>query len=402
VPESDLSRFFLVVPPGFEELAERELVSRRFYSLTDTSSVKIKKVKGGLEIECPQELSLALNRFSRLGTRVLMRLAEFRCRDFPKLFKRIQSVPWHEFIRGDGSTGGGGKGDPTFSVEVSARKSRLMNQKRIAEAVSDGVKKSLRGHAGKKAAPGMTPTEIYVRFEDDMAQISLDTSGEALFKRGYKTLEALAPLRENFAAGLFFALWDFAGRPLNYQLVDPLCGSGTFLTEGGLFWSEPPARNFDFQKWFTGEIPRLIPPFTDKNNKVLESRNEVFGFDRHPEALRLAEENLRAAGLVQFSLQQKDFLKEPVTLPSLNADAGPEWQKTVRLGIANPPYGVRIQLPAPPAEFYARLIGAFESLECQAFGFIVPREHLKHLPKSANQVKFSNGGLDVTFVIYKA
>lgn len=369
-----MHKFFLVVPPGFEKLAEAELAWRG-YELSPVS-----QTKGGIEYELPFDQGLSLNLQSRIGTRVLMRLMEFRCRDFPKLFNKVRDYSWESFI--------GKKG---FHVEVSARRSRLMNKKRIANTVSEAIEKSLKSKSLAEREDGVG---IFVRFEDDQAQLSLDTSGLGLFKRGYKTLEALAPIRENLAFGLFFALYKAAGCPPEVSLVDPLCGSGTFLCEAALTTAPVrPREEYGFSPWFQ---EKLWEPA-----KLSSPIKYIYGFDRHPDALRLAQENITHATnskMTNVFLAQKDFLRDDLSqvaeIRSSKEHSGP------LLGIANPPYGVRVALPAPPAEFYARLMGAFESLNCDHFGFIVPKTHLKHLPKPSCRLDFSNGGIDVSFFIF--
>lgn len=374
-------KFFAIVPPGFEKLAIRELEARGYFSPAPENVLR-----GGIELELPIPSGYELNRESHLAVRVLERLEKWRCRDFPKLFNKTQSVTWEKWVTGE------------FEVEVSAHKSRLMNKKRIAETVEKGVKARLKKHPAKKslAKTPQPPLKIFVRFNNDEVEMSLDTSGDALFKRGYKTLEdAVAPLRENLAAAVFWSLYEKSGRPQNVTLIDPTCGSATLLTEAKSFFGPKPARDYAFEQW--SKTATVKPQSVVSMPKPTVT---AVGFDRDASTLKQAVQNGENLG-VKIHLSQADFLKVETkdVLAFIDAFESKD-SPAFRIGIANPPYGERIQWPVPPKQFYAGLISFFKASGCQVYGFIVPRQKARDLPQAQLKVDFENGGIPVSLMVY--
>lgn len=337
--------YFLIVPPGFETLAVEELQAKGLLS-TDKGfdPSLIRYFRGGVELDLEPRDGERLNQFSRIATRVLKRLTRFRCRDFPKLFNKTKEIQWSNHLKSD------------FSLSVSAGTSRLMNKKRIAATVSEAIEK--QGFNWVEDAA----TCVYVRFENDEVEFSLDLSGEALFKRGYKELSAKAPIRENLAAGLFFKLLKEVLPAKNIEVVDLTCGSGTLLTEAALLFEPPVVK----RGW---------------------------GFDMDPAALDGAAKNLsRIKTGAEISFAKVDFLTESVQIVEKQ---GP------RIGVSNPPYGKRVRFPAPPKKFYERLEAAYREADCEIFGFIVPVAYSTLAPHPVEKLLFKNGGLDVVFHIYR-
>lgn len=374
-------KFFAIVPPGFEKLAIRELEARGYLSPAPENVLR-----GGIEYELPLQAGYDLNRQSHLAVRVLERLEKWRCRDFPKLFNKTQSVSWEKWVTGE------------FEVEVSAHKSRLMNKKRIAETVEKAVKARLKKHPAKKslAKTPQPPLKIFVRFNNDEVEMSLDTSGDALFKRGYKTLEdAVAPLRENLAAAVFWSLYEKAGRPQNVTVIDPTCGSATLLTEAKSFFGSKPRRDYAFEQW-----SKMSPAPPQSNITMPQPEVTAVGFDRDASTLKQAVQNGENLG-VKIHLSQADFLKVDTKdvvafIDAFEAKETPAF----RIGLANPPYGERIKWSVPPKEFYAGLISFFKASQCKVYGFIVPRQKVRDLPQPQLKVDFENGGIPVSLMIY--
>lgn len=339
--------FFLIIPPGFEGYALDEI---RFKGLLPNDLPSLNAIRGGIEFSATYDQAQHLAQSSRLATRVLQRVEKFRCRDFPKLFKKVEKLELWRFLAED------------MQVFVSARQSRLMNKKRIESTVRNAIFKKKQNLVGSFK-------ELYVRFENDEVELSLNISERFLFKRGYKVLEAEAPIRENLAAGLFWALYGEAGRPQNFELIDFTCGTGTFLTEAGTFFTNTASQ----------------PSFA------------LYGFDSNPQVIEVAKKNIDQAGLAgsaQFALS--DFLKQEKSF------LGPKPGGVDRIGISNPPYGVRLKWPVPAREFYSQLLSAYSKSDVDCFGIVVPKEKVSLLPTAAAQIAFKNGGLDVVFQIYKS
>ena len=184
------------------------------------------QIPGGIEIECLLHIGLSLNYILRTPTRILLRIGEFKCRDASKLYQKISKFNWAPWLIGQ-----------TPEVEISTSNSRLFDSRKIEKSIQDGVLQFYRHKpVKKKYLDHYSNTElknlpkIYYRSVDDIVTISLDTTGERLHKRGEKTLTGLAPIRENLAALLLLELQSYLKKS-DYRLIDPMCGSGTFLIE---------------------------------------------------------------------------------------------------------------------------------------------------------------------------
>jgi putative N6-adenine-specific DNA methylase len=364
------NQFFLVVPPGLEILAGRELNEK----LPGLPEAKIEK--GGLTVTAPLELGFTFNLVLKIPSAVLLRVAEFKCRDLPKLYNKVANIRWGQYLNGD-----------KFELSVASSKSRLLHEKKIANSVKEGIERHFVKQPPKK--PKIAHAfEIQVRFFDDVCTISIDLSGEPLFKRGYKKMAALAPLRENLAAGLFYALWVETGG--FDTLIDPMCGTGTFLIEGQEFWHPNTHREYAFQKradWVATPV-----------DSAVSGPTRFYGFDKGDKSLQNLRESL--AGLssgMSWTLAVRDSLSnEPVDVSG---------QKIAI--ICNPPYGERLTLPKPPKEFYRELIEKMVSLHSVGMGVILPKRYLSLVPETISGYKasqewgFENGGLPVVFRIYK-
>jgi putative N6-adenine-specific DNA methylase len=373
--------FFLVVAPGFEALAEKE-ISR----LVD---VPVARERGGLTVHLGLAEGLELNRVLRIPTRILLRLAAFGCRDFPKLFKKTAGFPWAEWVSG-----------PVDFV-ASTHKSRLFIKKRIEQTCRDGFAKAAGAvkaadAEGAGASGGervASAAAIYVRFLDDVCTFSLDTSGELLHKRGVKTMTSEAPLRETIAA----AMLAFMGEPsTSTVLVDPMVGSGTFFFEAAGVASE---REYAFE-----QIPKyraLAAPETPAPGNVAAATSRFgfarfIGFEIDEKTAGAARENLKSIGV-------------PVTIEDADIfDAKPLAGDEARWLIANPPYGERLKIEGRLKDYYELLFETCERVvQPQKACFVLPDsakpEKLRAPSKwrFANKLKFQNGGLPVTALLFE-
>lgn len=375
----DIVDTFLVVPPGFEQLAASEL-NEKYPGLEN-----IRYDKGGIELSVPFSLACSFNIMLKIPSAVFLRIASFKCRDFPKLFNKVKAIKWSEYLVGG-----------QFSLHVSSQKSRLLNEKRIEVTMKEAIERRFQMQPPKKPK---TPFafEIQVRFMEDVGQISLDLSGEPLFKRGYKVMEAVAPIRENLAAALYRALRTVDKEFT--QLIDPMCGSGTLLLEAQLY-NTPTSywRNFAFQAqplWIANEVrPELKIP------------TDFIGWDKSQKNIQLIENTLKQcqksvrdkgeAGFGQWHLELRDLFKNPkLNLGSYTAV------------ICNPPYGERLSLPRPAKEYFPSLLEALLAMGAKTVGVIIPAENVKNLNgnsgpyRLAQKLNFKNGGLSVVFCIYQ-
>ncbi|MBO4793389.1 MAG: class I SAM-dependent RNA methyltransferase [Deltaproteobacteria bacterium] len=303
-------QMFAVVTPGLEPVCARELQA--------LGLERVQVEPGGVAFEGGLgELYLA-NLMLRSASRVLVRLGRFGCRDFPTLYKRALRLPWGAFVRPG----------TALSVRTSCHASRLIHTQRIAETIAAAACHSL-GLAREEMEKGSFSQLLVVRLEEDEALLSLDSSGELLHRRGWRTAQLEAPLRESLAAGILQLLgWDGT-----VPLLDPMCGSGTFPIEAAwlaMRFAPGERRDFAFMRW-----PHFRPGLWQVLLDEAKSRRRplsvpISGMDRALSAIAVAKENAHRAGVedaVYFACGELSAL-EPETARGFL--------------IANPPYGKRL------------------------------------------------------------
>jgi putative N6-adenine-specific DNA methylase len=311
--------FFVVTPPGLLQLCHQELSS------LPISGDKRASPKEGIQFCGYVHECYLANLHLRTASRILMRISTFKATNFRQLQNKITAVAWELYL------------PPELSLEckVAVKGCRLYHTQAISTRCKAVIGKRLQiayADNDKALNHGPSPT-VYVRGVDDRFTLSIDSSGENLYKRGLKAFSAQAPLRETIAA----ALLKWAGYTGAEPMIDPMCGSGTIALEAALISRRiPPGwyRRFAFMDWpcfrpqrwsyLKKEARQLITPSTealifasDKNQKQIETlRSTIF---QHS-----FKETIRYAAIDFFELQPE----------KLTSKKG--------LIIMNPPYGRRI------------------------------------------------------------
>lgn len=363
--------FFLVTPIHFEEMAELELKNKA------PSITKIEKTKGGIEFEASYNFGLELNYHLKIPTKILLRIGSFKARDFPKLYNSLLKLHWRQYLR---------KEIP--NIHVSCRKSRLMNTDRIADVAKDSFVRFNSMFPAKERVGNQfnVVQDIYLRFEDDLCTVSIDTSGERLHKRSYREFIGLAPIRENLAAGLIYYTQHQLREQLankSVTLIDPLCGTGTFLAEAKTFNTPNFSRGFHFEDFPSyRESPK---PLTYENQLPWK---KFLGRDIDDSII-----NTNRRQLKDFNI---DFeIKDAMTLVTTSIETP--------VIITNPPYGKRININGNPKDFFGNLINhLITEYKPLALGILIPQEIPS--PKIRNYKKnillFKNGGIDIAYTLY--
>ena len=321
-------RFFAPCPRGLEAPLADELRAQ--------DAQFVAPAEGGVAFSGPLELAYHVNLESRLASRVLWQVAHGRCRSEDELYAMVRGIAWTKHF----------KVERTLRADVAATGSTLPSLEFATLKVKDAVCDRFRDDVGKRPSVDKQRPDVrvYAYLTEREATIYLDTSGEPLFKRGWRRDTDAAPLRENLAAGLIALSGWTPGTPF----LDPMCGSGTIAIEAAALAADRApglTRTFGFQKlaWFDGPAwQRIRQRARDRMNKA-PAAPAITGSDSDPQALERSRGNAAAAGVAEWlALEQGDVLARDAP-----AAAG--------VLIANPPYGVRLHDEHALAAFYPRL-----------------------------------------------
>ncbi|MDX2156369.1 MAG: class I SAM-dependent RNA methyltransferase [Hyphomicrobiaceae bacterium] len=298
---------FLVATPGLEAALCNEARAAGFKNA--------KAVQAGVTIAGGWPDIWRANLELRGTGRVLARVAEFRAMHLAQLDKRARRVPWASILRPD----------VAFRVEATCKASRIYHSGAAAQRIERAIREELGSPVSADAE-----VAIRVRIEDDLCTISVDTSGAPLHKRGHKEAVSKAPMRETMAA-LFLRQCGYDGRE---PVVDPMCGSGTFVIEAAEIAAglKPGrSRHFAFEQLATFDAAAWTSMRSAAAHPAPGPGLRFFGSDQDAGAVRASRANAARAGVAdRIELRQLEI--EDVVAPP-----GPPG-----LVIVNPPYGDRI------------------------------------------------------------
>ena len=297
---------FLVTFPGLEAVLCAEAREKGFAKAT--------AIKGGVTLQGGWPEVWRANLELRGAARVLARIGAFKVTHLSQLDKRARSFPWGDVLRRD----------VPVRVEASCTRSKIYH----SGAAAERIETALREDFGATVSADAEVT-VMARIEDDLCTLSVDTSGEPLHKRGFKEAVAKAPMRETMAA-LFLRQCGFAGKE---PVVDPMCGSGTFIIEAAEIAAglKPGrARRFAFEQLVTFD-EAAWRRMREAGVEITPPAYKLYGSDKDQGAVSMSRANAARAGVAswtEFQHQSVHDLKPPVSPPGLV--------------IVNPPYGARI------------------------------------------------------------
>jgi putative N6-adenine-specific DNA methylase len=377
--------FFAVVHPGFEETARQELLGLG----TEAPAIG---GSGGIGFAGRLEEAWRVNLGAGTISRLLMRLCEFKATGFGEFRARMAAFPWELHIAD--------KARVRFAI--SAARSRLWHEGKLEEEAARAIAERLAAH-GRRAdlakvreSGAASFQQLFVRFNENRCQVSLDTSGDLLYRRGHGKFTEGAPLRETLACAVLRA----AAVERYRVVIDPFCGSGTFALEAGAIFSGRPvniARPFAFQGWPSFKPARFRHVREELQREMKEKSpagpHKIFSSDIDPKSAATAQRNVENAGLASLAeVDQADFFHlHP-----------PDRDPAHVLLVMNPPYGARQEQGADIAALYRR-IGEKVRRDYTGCGFaiIVPGLELEKalgLPHE-KKILFRNGGIGVALLI---
>jgi putative N6-adenine-specific DNA methylase len=368
--------FFAPCPRGLEAVLHNDLETLGAQSVCST--------EGGVHFSGDWALCYRANLESRIASRILWRVKETQYRIEQDIYQAVFELQWQRWF------------DVTHTIRVNTTAIRcpLKSLEFITLLVKDAVCDRFRAHCNERPSVDTLEPDvrIHVFIEDNKLMLYLDTSGNALFKRGVRQHTNIAPLRENLAAGILRLMnWE-PGTPL----LDPMCGSGTFLIEAAQMslniqpgiarsFAFEKLKNFDAATWNAMREQAIAAQLPVKPL-------ELYGSDLYGDALKTAWRNLDEAGLSEcVELKQANVLE--ISAP---AEHG--------MLVANLPYGERMGELDELAELYPKLGDALKRKfgDWTAYLFTADKAILKLMRLSpSRRIPLFNGAIECRLLEYK-
>lgn len=319
--------FFASCPRGLESFLADEL--------RELGVENIEATLGGVHFRGPLDSCYRVNLDSRIASRVYWQVATGAYRKEDDIFQAARALPWTDWF----------KASHRIMVETNARNCPLKSLDFVTLRIKDAICDCFRDRHGARPDVDRRAPDIRISafLTADAFTIYLDTSGEPLFKRGYRDARIEAPLKENLAAGIL----RMTGWKPEEALLDPMCGSGTFLIEAAMMAlkiAPGSERKFAFQK-LSNFSERDWRKHLDRaqSARLAPRALPIFGSDKYGDVLKVVRSNLAKAGLADaVQLKQVDVLE--MSAPAASG-----------VLVTNPPYGVRLGESDDLAEFYPRL-----------------------------------------------
>ena len=368
--------FFAPCPRGLENILLTDLETLGAQSVRST--------EGGVHFSGDWALCYRANLKSRIASRILWRVKETQYRNEQDIYQAVFELQWQRWF------------DVTNTIRVNTTAIRcpLKSLEFITLLVKDAVCDRFRAHCNERPSVDTLEPDvrIHVFIEDNKLMLYLDTSGDALFKRGVRQHTNIAPLRENLAAGILRLMNWQPGTPL----LDPMCGSGTFLIEAAqmsLNIQPGIARSFAFEKLknFDAAIWHAMREQAIAAQLPVKPL-ELYGSDLYGDALKAAWRNLDEAGLSEcVELKQANVLE--ISAP---AEHG--------MLVANLPYGERMGELDELAELYPKLGDALKKKfgGWTAYLFTADKAILKLMRLSpSRRIPLFNGAIECRLLEYK-
>ena len=360
---------------GFEPLLAKEL--RNLGAIDVKEGVRSVSFYGDKGFMYKTNLSL------RTAIKVLKPVTSFKVFSEDDLYREIRNITWEKWL----------DANQTLAIDATVHSEKFTHSKYVALKSKDAIVDRFRENTGER--PGIDldyPTlRINIHIEKEFCTVSLDSSGQSLHKRGYKSATNIAPINEVLAAGmLLHSGWDG-----QCDFMDPMCGSGTILIEAAMIACNiPPNLNrkeFGFEKWKDWDEDLFEKIQESVLKKARDFHFTIKGFDKAPSAVQKAKDNIQNANLSEFiSVEHEDFFKtEKQTERHLHM-------------VFNPPYGERLSIDMP--EFYKAIGDTLKQNYPGTHAWFITSnlEAIKHVGlRPSRKIKLFNGSLESKLLKYE-
>ncbi len=302
---------------GFEEILAKEL--------RDLGASNVEEGIRSVSFEGDTGFMYKANLCLRTAIKIIKPIHSFNVRNEDDLYRKIYSMDWFNFL----ST------DTTFAIDATVNSDNFTHSLYVSQKTKDAIVDKFRDTDGSRPNVDIKfpDLRINIHIQKDHCNVSLDSSGRSLHQRGYRTATNIAPINEVLAAGLLLLSgWDGQG-----DFLDPMCGSGTLLTEAAMIACNIPAninrKEFAFEKWHDFDEDLFNKIIESSLNKTRDFHHKIIGYDKAPSAVRKAMDNVANANLSEYiTIERKNFFDtEKFTDNHLHM-------------VFNPPYGERLDI----------------------------------------------------------
>jgi putative N6-adenine-specific DNA methylase len=319
----------------------------------------------------------------RTALKILKPIYFFKATNEIQLYKGVQGINWSKLI----------SANQTFVIDATVHSTHFNHSEFISQKCKDAIVDQFRERTGQrpsidKAHPDL---RINIHIDKDQVSVALDTSGNSLHQRGYRSATNIAPINEVLAAGiLILSGWDGQS-----DFLDPMCGSGTFLAEAAMIACNIPAninrKEFAFEKWNDWDNDLFDMIMDSLLKKVREFHYTIKGFDKAPSAVSKAKENIKNANLEEYvSVQENNFFESEKTS-----------EGKLHL-VFNPPYDERLDIHME--EFYKNIGDTLKKNYPGTNAWFITGnlEALKYVGlKPSRKIKLFNASIEARLVKYE-
>lgn len=360
---------------GFEPILAKEL--RNLGAIDVKEGVRSVTFYGDTGFMYKANLSL------RTAIKILKPFKSFKVTSEEELYKEIYAISWENYMGASDS----------LAIDATIHSERFTHSKYIAQKTKDAIVDRFRDKFGKRPDVDLDyPTlRVNIHIEKDFCTVSLDSSGQSLHKRGYKTATNIAPINEVLAAGMLL----LSGWEGQCDFLDPMCGSGTLLIEAAMIACNiPPNLNrkeFAFEKWKDWDEDLFEQIESSVLRKIKDFHFTIKGYDKAPSAVAKAKDNVINANLSEFiTVEGQDFFKTEKTT-----------ERHLHM-VFNPPYGERLNIDMPV--FYKAIGDTLKQSypDTDAWFITSNLESIKHVGlRPSRKIKLFNGSLESKLLKYE-
>ncbi len=360
---------------GFEEILAQEL--RNLGAQKVETGVRMVSFYGDKGFMYKANIAL------RTALKILKPIKEFRVFNEQSLYKGIQSIDWTDFL----------SNNKTFVIDTTVNSDIFNHSQFVALKAKDAIVDQFRELTGQRPNidKDFPDLRINIHIQKENCSVSLDTSGNSLHHRGYRTATNIAPINEVLAAGmLLLSGWDG-----QCDFLDPMCGSGTILAEAAMIACNIPAninrKEFAFEKWNDWDND-LFDKVTDSLlKKTRDFHYTITGYDKAPSAVAKAKDNIKNANLDEYiNISQENFFTTK------------KQTEGKLFMLFNPPYGERLDIDLE--RFYREIGDTFKQNypNTDAWFITANLEALKFVGlRPSRKIKLFNGKLEARLVKYE-